>query len=250
MIMVLAGTADGRSIIRKLNRCGLKVLATAVSGYGSNLISREDGVEVLQGALESEELLAIIRGKDIETVIDATHPFAQRVSQMAMEVCRSAGVRYIRYERSETRTAESGNIIKVSDFCEAAKKAAEYPGNVFLTIGVKNLEPFVKVLPVDRLVARVLPLAGSINKCMELGISPGNVIAMEGPFSRELNAELFKKYNAGVVVTKDSGDTGGTNEKILAALDLRLPVIMVTRPSIEYPLVVHSLMGLIEVVGR
>lgn len=249
MILVLAGTADGRSIINKLNKCGLQVLATAVSCYGKSLISRYDGVEVVQGALLSEELFSLIRDKDIKTVIDATHPFALRVSLMAMEVCRSAGVLYIRYERAKTRANGSGNIIRVPDFSEAALRAGEY-GNVFLTIGVKNLEPFVERIPVDRLVARVLPFSGSINKCAGLGLSPGNVIAMEGPFSRELNRELFKKYKAGVVVTKDSGETGGTKEKLLAAQDLKIPVIMVTRPRIEYPLVVHNIKSLMEELGR
>lgn len=250
MILVLAGTADGRLVIHELNKRGFRVIAAAVSNYGKSLISNGECVEVVQGALNEEELFQLIREKGIKTVVDATHPFARKVSVMSMEVCESLGIRYIRYEREKTGPDESKNVIIVPDFYEGAKKACEFRGNVFLTIGVKNLEPFTKIIPAELLVARVLPLVSSINKCVELGLGPGNIIAMEGPFSRVLNKELFKKYRAKVVVTKDSGETGGTKEKLLAAQDLKIPVIMVTRPEVEYPLVVSSVQNLLEVMER
>ena len=63
---------------------------------------------------------------------------------------------------------------------------------------------------------------------------------MQGPFSTELNIELFKHYNAEVIVSKDSGQIGGVDTKITAAEKLNLPVVLIDRPKINYDKVVST----------
>ena len=58
---------------------------------------------------------------------------------------------------------------------------------------------------------------------------------MQGPFSVALNVELFRHAKAEVIVTKDGGQIGGTDTKLLAAEILNLPVVMIRRPKIFYP---------------
>ena len=82
--------------------------------------------------------------------------------------------------------------------------------------------------------ARILPTAEVMAEC-EKFLSPKNIIAIQGKFSVELNAELLKHANAEVIVTKNSGQVGGTDTKILAAEKLNLPVVMINRPKIFYP---------------
>ena len=57
---------------------------------------------------------------------------------------------------------------------------------------------------------------------------------MQGPFSLELNRELYKKYMAEVIVTKDSGRVGGTDTKAAAAMELGLPLVLIERPVLRY----------------
>lgn len=70
----------------------------------------------------------------------------------------------------------------------------------------------------------------SINACLENGVSRENIIAEKGPFSYEENLEAFSRYNAAVIVSKDSGLTGGVDKKIKAAEELGIPAILVARP--------------------
>ena len=55
-------------------------------------------------------------------------------------------------------------------------------------------------------------------------------------------------YGAQLVLTKESGDIGGFKEKIEAALELEIPVIVLARPQINYPVMVHSSEEVVEYI--
>ena len=57
---------------------------------------------------------------------------------------------------------------------------------------------------------------------------------MQGPFSKLMNLEMYKKYEADVVITKNSGSLGGTDTKVEAAMELNLPLIIIDRPKVQY----------------
>ena len=113
---------------------------------------------------------------------------------------------------------------------------------MFLTTGSRNLERFVKApaLKDCTLIARVLPTAEVVELCEKLGLTPAQIIAMQGPFSREMNRSMYEKYGADVIVTKNSGMVGGTDEKFQAAEDLGLPVVVIDRPVLDYPHLAHT----------
>lgn len=250
MILVLAGTTEARSVIDPLLQKGYKVVATTFSKYGKTLLNDQDKLIVRDGRLDQDSFTGLIREKGIKAVIDATHPFAVNVSALAMTVCCRMELSYIRYERETTRLTEGQEVIITDNFTQAAERAAGYEGCVFLTVGVNNLEAFCRVISPERIAARVLPQLTSLEKCLTLGIAPANILAMQGPFSRELNRELYRRYQAGVVVTKDSGETGGVEEKLAAAADLGIPVVMVRRPILYYPIVVKDIEGLLRELER
>ena len=83
---------------------------------------------------------------------------------------------------------------------------------------------------------------------LALGLQPADLIAMQGPFSYELNAALLRQYRASVLVTKESGPAGGTDHKVKAAVDLGLPVVLIERSVKKYPLVVSNCRELLEVL--
>lgn len=73
---------------------------------------------------------------------------------------------------------------------------------------------------------------------------------MEGPFSKEMNYCMLKDFDADVLVTEDSGNTGGIIEKFEAANMLGIPVILIKRPKIDYPNVVTSIDELYKEMRR
>ena len=73
----------------------------------------------------------------------------------------------------------------------------------------------------------------SLNKALELGYKPANIICMQGPFSELLNIEMMKRYNTRYLVTKDSGSVGGFEEKARAAAKAGAELIVIARNGLE-----------------
>ena len=104
---------------------------------------------------------------------------------------------------------------------------------VFHLAGVMTLHHLTKVINPENIVVRVLPSLYSVKKCVDLGLPAENIIAMQGIFSKDFNRVLMEEYDINLIVTKDSGETGGTHSKIKAALDLVIPVVLIMRPVVS-----------------
>ncbi len=245
MIWVLAGTAESGELLRELLKAGYIAFASTATEYGASLAAAAGAVEVL-GSMDEEEMKKLLRDKAVDAVIDATHPFSVEVSKNAMNVCASAGVLYLRLERGETRLPADNSVYLVRDFEEAGRKAAELGDVIFYAAGSRNLERFLAQVDGKRVIARILPDKAALDKCLVLGLSPGDIIAAQGPFTKETNKVLFAQYSADVLVTKESGSIGGTESKIEAANDLGIPVIVVSRPTLDYPAVARDISGVLQ----
>lgn len=248
-IMVLAGTRDARDIIEKLAGSGIEVLATVTTSFGRELLESCHGIRINEGRLGAAEMACLIRENGIACVIDASHPFAKEASMNAILASNETGALYLRFERQNTVVEESG-VIRVKTFEEAAEAANGIKGNILLTTGSNNINLFAKkvVNYKKRLFARVLPDSRVVVKCEKAGLTPGNIIAMKGPFSEELNIEILKYCQAAVLVAKESGETGGTYEKLRAAKKLGIPVILVERPELVYGKKVSTVAGVLDFV--
>lgn len=243
MIFVTAGTQDGRELAGFLLGNGYAVTASVVSRYGGELLEeyKSRGLIVNEEPLDETALAAYIKQHDIGLFVDASHPYAANVSENAMAACHALGIPYIRYERQESPIAYE-KAYMVQDYESAAQKAAALGKHIFLTTGSRNLKSFAQS-PALRdcvLTARVLPETSVIAECIALGFQPNHIIGMQGPFSKMLNMELYKKYEAEVVVTKNSGQMGGTDTKCAAAMELGLPIVLIDRPLLSYDHVARS----------
>ena len=243
MIFVMAGTQDGRELVKKLLEQGYDVTASVVSSYGRQLLEENQGSSLVindepmdEGALE-----AYFQAKGIHARVDASHPYAVNASKNAMQACRTVKVPYLRYERDLTQLNYEKALI-VHSYEEAAEKAAGLGKVIFLTTGSRNLSKFTTApsLRDCRLIARVLPTAEVVSLCEELGLAPDQIVALQGPFSVALNRELFLRYGAEVIVTKNSGTLGGTDTKLQAAAELGLPLIVIDRPILDYDCLCRS----------
>lgn len=229
----MAGTADARRIIGKLSERGVEVTATATTDYGAELAGISGASETVSRPLTEKELCELIEEKGAGVLVDATHPFAVRATWNALKACHETGAVYVRFERPPV---DAGEVIRVGTFREAAELASSLldDGEVVMHLaGVSTLPEVTGVLGPERVAVRVLPYTPSIETCRKLGVPGRNIIAMQGTFSVELNRALLRDYGAGAVITKDSGETGGLKEKVRAANELGIPVILVERPSVD-----------------
>ena len=79
-------------------------------------------------------------------------------------------------------------------------------------------------------------------------MTPKEIVALQGPFSEELNIALYRQYGAEVVVTKNSGEIGGTDTKLTAARKLGLPVVMIDRPKLDYDVIAYTFEEVLDFV--
>ncbi|MBN2041891.1 MAG: precorrin-6A reductase [Spirochaetes bacterium] len=237
MIWVIAGTKSARDLIDVLLK-QYDVLASVVTGYGRVLLGEKERLTILTGPLDMNDMQNLIKSHEINLIIDASHPFAAEVSANAVSVSEQTGVPYIRFERKEI------NYSHVNYICDDYKSAVEYlnnrEGNILLTIGSKNIPDF-KSIERERLFVRVLPLKSSIDACEKSGIPVDKIIAVRFPFSVELNKALYRELNIKFIVTKDSGEEGGVIEKVKAAKETGVEVVLIKRPAVKYPLICYNI---------
>jgi len=236
MIIVLAGTREGREICARLQGAGRPVLASVTSSWGESLLKSQGVANVLQGNLSRAGLEELIRSERASLIIDATHPFAATISQDAMDAARQIGIEYLRLEREPAALPDHPLIIRIQALGEI-EAYLEIGHRLFSTLGSKHLPA---ILPMVRrkkaqLVARVLPHSAVLKSCEDLGLLPGQLIAMQGPFSLALNVEMFRHYGADLVISKESGAYGGLETKAGAALELGIPILVWSRPKLDYP---------------
>ena len=229
--IIFAGTTEGYEISRFLTANKIPVLVCVATEYGTKSLEKNEYLTIRAERLDQEQMQLLFEKERPEIVLDATHPYAAEVTANIREACCNTGIFYTRILREE-------GAHKDAVYVESTKEAAEYlqktSGNVLLTTGSKELSVFTEVVDYqNRLYARVLSLPSVIETCRNLGFEGKNLIAMQGPFSKEMNAAMLHQYDCRYLVTKDSGKAGGFEEKIQAAAECGVIPIIIGRPLKE-----------------
>ena len=171
-------------------------------------------------------MAALLRGAAL--CVDATHPYATEATRNIRAAAQAVGVEYRRLLRPAS--ALPAGSVTLQTAAQAAAYLADKPGNVLLTTGAKELPAFA-VLDPARLYPRVLPTLAGITACEAAGIPHRNILAMQGPFTQELNAALLRQFRISYMVTKDGGVAGGFAEKAEAAAQCGVQLIVLRRPE-------------------
>lgn len=217
MILLLAGTTEARIIALSMKDEGI------------------DGIASLSGATEKPELLALpmrrggfggadgfrdfIRANNITAVVDATHPYAARITDRTARICAEDGIPYLQVLRSGWEQ-QPGDDWRWIDHPAQAADIVPVGATVFLAIGRAQL-PEYAALSDRRVIFRTVD---------PLGTKPdfGEAIVGRPPFSVEHETKLLSELGVSWLVSKDAG--GPSRAKLDAARALGIPVIMLRRP--------------------
>ena len=223
-VLILGGTAEAAALARALAEDARVAATTSLAGR-----TRAPGElpgAVRRGGFGGAAALAdYLKRHGIGLLIDATHPFAARISRNAAQACAAAGVPRLVLTRAPWTARGGDRWIPVPD-TEAA--AAALPGlgrRVFLTIGRQELAAFAGLDAVWFLIRLVEPPEDPIP------LHDCHLVLGRGPFSLEQETTLLREHGIAAVVSKNSGGAG-TYAKIEAARALGLPVVMVERPAL------------------
>lgn len=229
-IFIFGGTTEGRVIAEWCVNHRIKVFVSVATDYGSKLLPKSEYLEVLENRLDSEQMMRIFREKEISIVIDATHPYAVEVSKNISEACSECGVKKIRIIRNDSH--DLSNAICFDDISGIISYLNQNAGNVLITTGSKEISKFCEVDNYsERCIVRVLDVPSIVEQCREMEFR--KIIAEKGPFSLEKNLQHISDFSADFVVTKDSGETGGFHEKLMAAKLCGAVPLIIKRPAEE-----------------
>jgi precorrin-6x reductase len=255
MILLLSGTSEGRILSARLRAAGLPFAVSVATPEARQLFAGVDPPpEVLVARFSGDAMATFLRERQVRAILDATHPFAQRISAKAMHVAAQEHIPYVRYERPATSPAptpttwEGGEILMVADMETAAQICLQRGSRVFLTTGTKTLPVFRQVIACKWVMARILPTIASLSQTLDAGLPPAQILALRGPFSQELECALLRQYRIDLLVSKDSGPAGGVDTKLAAAAALRVPAVIVGRPPMHYPNLCHDLEQAVQTV--
>ena len=229
-ICIFAGTTEGRALCKLLTENGIRVYACVATEYGEAVLEPNKLLTISSGRLTEDEMEALLRQKQFDCVVDATHPYASVVTENIKTACDAVGTEYLRLLREESRLPET--CVYAENAKEAVKLLEHMPGNILLTTGSKELGVFSSLPDFsERVYARVLPLDESLRACEEAGLPKSHIFAIQGPFSPEMNLAMLRFCNASILVTKEAGSKGGFPEKVKAAQEAGAKLLVIGRPA-------------------
>jgi len=220
-VLILGGTAEARALAQQLDAAGVPAVSSLA---GRVARPRLPAGEVRIGGFGGPEALARwLEAERIAAVVDATHPFAQRISASATEATADAHVPLLRLERLGWSAGDGDRWHWVDDLSAAAAALAQLGARrVLLTTGRQGLAAFAGDGDRWYLIRCVDP--------PEVALPPHHEVLLDrGPYTLDGERALIAEHDIDVVVTKDSGGPL-TDAKLAAARERGLPVVVVRRP--------------------
>lgn len=223
-ILILGGTTEARQLAGKL--AGRADFSVTLSLAGRTESPVAQGVPVRSGGFGGADGLAThLRDEQVDLLIDATHPYAARISANAAEAARQAGVPVLALRRPGWEPVAGDRWTLVDDVAEAARVLGALPRRVFLALGRQEVAVFETAPQHRYLIRSVDPVEP------KLAVPDATYLLARGPFPEADERRLLERHGIEAIVSKNSGGLA-TYGKIAAARGLGIEVVMVRRPSL------------------
>lgn len=224
-MLILGGTAEARALAVSLTAKGLSVTSSLAGRVADPALPV--GEVRIGGFGGAEGLASYLTSERPAVVVDATHPFATRISRSAVAACHEVGVPLLRLARpgwADHSDADSWHW--VDSYSQAAALASELGSRIFLTTGRTTLPQFLS-LDAEFVLVRLVEPTFALPANWEF-------ITSRGPYTVEAERELMASRRIEVLVTKDSGGAMTAPKLTAAALEV-VQVVVVRRPSTANP---------------
>ncbi len=222
-ILILGGTQQARHLADRLaNRPDLNLIVSLAGRTQDplpyNVPTRKGGFGGVDGIVD------YLRTEKIDLLVDATHPFATRISQNATIAASHTGIKAWRLSRPEWPQEAGDHWISVDDHDGAIAALGARPARIFLTIGRQEVWRYQSAPQHFYLIRSVEPVDGE-------ALPPNTELVLaRGPFGEVDEQALLQAHRIDIIVTKNSGGEASYG-KIKAARALALPVIIIRQPQ-------------------
>lgn len=240
-ILLLGGSSEGFELAEKLHLHPEIHVISSMAGRTS-LPRKPKGELRVGGFGGTEGLVDYIKTNNIAAIIDATHPFAEKISRNVQQAASKTACPCLMICRPPWQKQQGDQWHEVKNVQEAADILTTENAPVFLTIGRLELAAFLSRPDLSFIARAIEPPKPSDSKGPPVCNWPDNLqfIYGKGPFTVKGERELMETYGIRSVVTKNSGSPAAY-AKIEVARTLELPVIMIKRPPVpEGPVVKNT----------
>jgi precorrin-6A/cobalt-precorrin-6A reductase len=221
-VLILGGTGDAAVLATKIAQISGFEVITSLAGRTQNP-TFSSGPTCVGGFGGVVGLVNYLHDCKINLLIDATHPFAARISWNAAAATAEVGIPHLMLLRPAWEKTRGDRWLEVANMEEAATALSGLAQRVFLAIGKQELATFAHLRDIWFLMRAIAPPQRNAL------IPPGELLLSRGPFVLADERSLLMQYEIGAIVTKNSGG-GATYAKIVAARELEIPVVMIQRP--------------------
>lgn len=233
-ILLFSGTTEGRQLAESLKELSVYVYVSTATEYGRECTGTGDNIETATGRMDETAICHFLDVHKIDLAVDATHPFARMVTENIQNACKANRTEYIRClrEKQNIEALETDHVIFKKSVSDAVEYLKGKEGKILIATGSKELKLYTEIDDYqERCIARVLSTREAVEESTALGFKGRNLIAMQGPFSKELNIAMLRYTGARYFVTKESGKAGGFQEKAEAAKETGARLVVITRPE-------------------
>ena len=220
-VLILGGTSDASQLAERLADTPNLTVISSLAGRVND--PRLPAGQVRVGGFGGASgLTRYLVEEKIHAVIDATHPYAAKISASAESACATLGLSLIAFERPPWMQQAGDRWHTVVNPQAAASFVDSPDNNVFLSIGRQELNAFSSC-------SEAWFLVRAIDQPEHPLPTRSQLILARGPFQRSDEVQTFREHSINVIVSKNSGGPA-TYAKIEAARELRIPVVMIDRP--------------------
>jgi len=266
-IWLIGGTQESSILAQSLAAHHLPCLITVTTEAARSLYPISSLLTIWVGKLHKSSLPNFFQAHRITAILDASHPFAVEISQLAIAAATQFGIPYLRFERPLVQAEDRGQrperkrvgaVASASSAQRLAGKKREetrsqisdisFPTfqallatdflsgqRTLLTIGYRPLVLFQPWQEKATLFARILPSIPALEGAIAAGFTPDRLIALRPPVSAALEQALWQQWQISTVVTKASGVAGGEDVKRKIAAEMGIQLVTIARPEMHYP---------------
>ena len=215
MILVFGGTTEGRKAVEVLEEGGSPYYYSTKTGEQDLTLHHGQRID---GALDAEAMQSFCREHDIRLMVDAAHPFAAQLHQTIAEVSDALKIPAIRYERIFPERDAS---------LEWIDSYEQVPHDIKTLLATTGVQSITKLKPLEaagvKVYYRILNRESSIALAQKQGATMEQLCYFEDPKDVPVEADA--------ILLKESGLSGGFQEKVDAAKAKGMRILVLKRPE-------------------
>ena len=249
-IWLIGGTQESAALAASLAKAAIPFVVTVTTESASRMyqgtLAQSDDYQIHVGSIPQASMANWLNGHGIAGVLDASHPFATKVSQGAIAAASRTHRPYLRFERAVVTSSLATeadplqlppprNVHLVPNLETLLTPELLTGERILLVLGYRMLHHFQPWQTEAQIFARILPSGVALEAALAAGFTSDRLIALRPPVSPALEQALWKQWNITQVIAKCSGKAGGETTKRETAAALDIPLWLIQRPMVDYP---------------